>query len=106
MTCQLTTKPKKRKTPYWWVAIDKAKKFGFSDEEKDNAGSWITCACGKQDKRIPRKELGSPNDRKLANLGIRFCDEVDSDNPFKAEKTLLRIEHCAAIVIAQSRKGK
>jgi hypothetical protein len=38
--------------------------------------SWVTCACGNQCARIPRKSNGSPRDTELANLGVKFANYV------------------------------
>jgi hypothetical protein len=36
------------------------------------ASDWVTCACGKQDKRIPRYQDGKPRDIELCLYGIQF----------------------------------
>jgi len=104
----MPTKPKKRKTPYWKRAIREAIKRGdrFIVSDFIKVAAWHTCACGELSKRIPRDENGTPKDRQLRKLGIRFATIVTTDKTHKAEEMRLKIKHRAAIVIAQSRKDK
>lgn len=45
---------------------------------KRAAGSWVTCACGNQDARLPRHPNGTPLDFKLLNLGLDFATFIDN----------------------------
>lgn len=97
-------------TPYWWRVIAEAKrrkKAGrkpFLVEHQRKAAKWTTCACGKQDPRIPREDDGTPLDGDLYWLGIDFAAEVNVGNPKGAEETLGRIEKRAAEVLAKAIK--
>lgn len=42
------------------------------------AGSWVTCACGNQCEAIPRETDGTPVDKRLNDLGLRFFWNVKS----------------------------
>lgn len=89
-------------TPYWTEAIDAAeKRGGFTEEDKDNAREWPTCACGQQDERIPREEYGSPKDQQLAGDGVSFDQAVWFDDLDLAREVMGRIEARAAVVLAK-----
>ena len=103
------------KTPYWWEVIERAKarkahgKLAFTFRERERAGNWTTCACGKQDIRIPRHGIFDmePLDKELSLLGVQFSHAVTMDDPDLAEKTLLKIERRGDVVLrAAMRKGK
>lgn len=90
----------KRKTPYWWGVIERAKKRGsFLASEKAKAVGWTTCACGKQDARIPRHDIGDPKDIPLRALGLRFCTAVNGNLVDMAGMILLAIEKRASEVL-------
>lgn len=108
------------KTPYWdkvlKIAEKKARagKDPFTDQQKLNSGYWVTCACGKQSKLIPRI-YGDPNnppeDMELETLGKQFEDDVINASSVtsvrRAKRTLNEIERRAAEVIKIERmKGK
>lgn len=94
-----------RKTPYWWATIDRAEKRGhFTECEIRRADNWPTCACSKQDKRIPRDDIGCPTDVLLGILGAAFVDYVCSDMFKDARRTLTKIEKRAAKVLAEELK--
>ncbi len=94
-------------TPYWWDVIDEAEARGsFTEDEKVRSGAWVTCACGKQDPRIPRRTTwmgreGMPVDKELGGLGCRFCDNVHDDHFKAARNTLIAIEQRAAHLLAE-----
>lgn len=93
-------------TPYWKKVCDKAHarkaagKPAFTEHQKLLSNSFVTCACGKQDERIRRKNAIAPFDLMLDTLGFRFNDFVRSDNPTAATETLAKIERRAAEVLA------
>lgn len=88
----------------WTKAIKEARKCGrFSSTEKLAAGSWVTCACGKQDEEIPRHYDGEPMDGKLSLLGMEFFGAVQDDNFNAASKLLTRINRRAAAVLRKVR---
>jgi hypothetical protein len=106
----------KKKTPYWHTAIEAAKRRGtFLAVDVRRAESWISCACGKQDKSIPRytrKEAdasirpvraGMPKDRVLADLGVSFLDSVEFNDPESAARVLTSIEKRAAKILARAK---
>lgn len=80
----------------WQQRIDRAAERGsFDDADLDLAANWVTCACGEQDPRIPRK-CGAPEDLELRLLGSDFSRAVQSDSFFEASKLLGLIERRAA----------
>ena len=66
---------------------------------------WITCACGEQDKRIPRDPDGRPKDDLLEDLGGQFytnwLDIKDERSTAEARATLAAIERRAAEILAE-----
>lgn len=92
---------------YWGKRIIKAEKRGeFTEGDVKKAGSWTTCACGKQDPRIPRDEEGAPCDVYLWELGLGFNGKVYTHQVVQAARTLVKIEKRAAIVLANTLRGK
>jgi hypothetical protein len=102
-----------QKIPYWFKAIEEARVLGeFTYEHHRRANDWTTCACGEQDRRIPRYEqddedetgarvyAGEPKDDDLSALGCRFAWAVDDDDLDGALALLHQIEARAAVVIA------
>ena len=96
------------KTPYWTGVIRRAKKRkeegkrGFNGKHLELSGSWVTCACGKQDPRIPRLHYGgTPVDMTLFHLAISFCGAVERDHPDDAERVIKQIEIRAAEVLRE-----
>lgn len=81
-------------TPYWPRAIAAARKRGggFTRGDWDKATEWTTCACGRQDPRIPRKSNGAPVDGLLGCLGVKFTGAVTNSLPDEAERILGLIE--------------
>ncbi len=90
-------------TPYWTKVITKARKRGhFTTQEKSKSFDWVTCACGKQDSRIPKMGIdGGPMDNELRNLGCNFYGAVNGDEFDHAETILGRIERRAALVVLE-----
>lgn len=80
----MSTKQRRRKTPYWWGVLERGVRrlrkgqTPFTGKHYRLAGNWVTCACGRQDARIPRVGFGMPADRQLANLGVTFCAAISS----------------------------
>lgn len=101
---------KKRKTAYWSRVLQQAAKRqaagkpAFTANEIERAGDWVTCACGKQDKRIPRYE-GEPRDGLIRLLGYRFGHDVEMGCVNEAKRNLARIEARAAVLIAEIERG-
>jgi hypothetical protein len=95
------------KTKSWHQRIDDAeKRGGFTEADKQMAKSWQTCACGRQDKRIPRCYGGDPADGELDRLGNTFNSSVRNDHFRKARKALYAIEKRAAeILVGMGVKG-
>lgn len=62
---------------------------------------WVTCACGNQCVIIPRNDSGSPVDRKLFDLGVRFHRSVVRRDKKSALKILNKIEERSAYLIKQ-----
>lgn len=77
----------------WTQRIDDAQKRGhFRDADIDLAGEWVTCACGEQDKDIPRNIVGCPLDDRLEELGIEFMNAVEENNFNVARSILVDIQ--------------
>jgi len=79
----------------WHDRIARAERAGgFSIDDRALAESWVTCACGEQDPRIPRCEEDgfAPVDEKLRCLGLMFADDVGHRNIERARRTLLLID--------------
>jgi hypothetical protein len=85
---------------YWGKRIIAAEENGgFSDEDVELAGDYVTCACGKVTHDIPRSsETSIPYDNKIADLGLRFNTEVISEEPWEAAKILVEIELRARLI--------
>lgn len=83
------------------IATARRRKGGFTGLECEKAADWVTCACGRQDPRIPRGGMGVPMDDELTRLGIVFSRAVAVQNFDLAEETLRRIDDRAAIVLRQ-----
>lgn len=77
----------------WFDRIEAARERGhFTDEDREKAEDWTTCACGEQDPCIARSDQGDPVDRRLRSLGIHFAGFVGVDAYDDALLTLHRIE--------------
>ncbi len=94
----------KKKIP-WDIRIDLAEEHGkFSAKDVELARSWVTCACGEQDKLVPRYSKnsaykGAPKDSVLTFLGQDFFSHVAA-NKFDAARTALgKINRRAAVII-------
>jgi hypothetical protein len=85
---------------HWGRRIIAAEDGGFTGREKEDAFSWVTCACGKLDPRIPRYGSKVPKDQTLTILGSQFYKAVDRDQPLRAAETLIDIEKRAAEILA------
>ena len=86
---------------FWGTRIIEAEKRGdFSQGQTGLAGVWTTCACGKQDERMPReKQTGAPVDGILRALGSTFYADVWQNDFADAAKTLVKIEERAAQIL-------
>ena len=85
---------------FWGKAIIRAEKRGqFTDSNKDKAGDWQTCACGRQDKRIDRDDVGEPCDLLLRSLGSNFDVDVHLNSFTVAANTLVAIEQRSAEIL-------
>lgn len=83
-------------TPYWTRVCSNA------IIRKRNGKIPFTCACGKQDPRIPRItdgiNPGQPMDIQLAVCGAQFSKAVANQTPAKAQGILNRVEFEASRV--------
>jgi len=88
----------------WTQRIEAAKARDgiFTMEDRRLSSKWVTCACGEQDPRIPRRpELNNiPMDTELRNYGVEFCNAVYRNNPGAAAKVLGCIETRAAQILS------
>ena len=104
----------KKSTPYWTRVIQNAKRrkaAGRTPFTKDNvrlAEDWVTCACGKQDWRIPRfvrsYQNGSPVDSEMQRWGMDFMVSVRGQDPNKAGEALAQVERRAIELIKEQEK--
>ena len=84
--------------------VEAALRGRFTNDDIQEAGGWVTCACGKVGapiKRIEERDLetpteqhliGSPVDKELAELGSEFYECVKQDDFLGAATSLGRIE--------------
>ena len=84
---------------YWGKKILAAENRGwFTGSNKKQARSWITCACGRLDSRIPRNQFlyhynaGAPSDDQLRDTGRRFYHHILENNFMDAADCLIEIE--------------
>lgn len=103
---------KKKSTPYWTRVIKNAlarKNKGllpFTCEHQKRASDWVTCACGKQDQRIPKQVsfdgtvLRAPKDEKFSRFGVAFSLAVRLQRPKLAESILGKIEEREQEILA------
>ncbi len=85
---------------HWGKRIIKAGQRGhFLFEDRVDANYWTTCACGKQDPRIPRECNGRPKNQRLVELGGRFARMVEEDKILSAARLLVKIEAEAAEIL-------
>lgn len=92
---------------YWGQIITEAEKLGgFTLWDRKYANQWTTCACGKQDPRIPREGRGSPVDPTLFELGVSFSEQVYFDQILATAETLIKIEKRAIEVLEEVRANE
>lgn len=72
-----------------------------SEELRDRAARWTTCACGNLCDRIPRDRHGRPVDDELQELGYRFGWHVCDGEWDSAIELLCKIEQRSAEVLAE-----
>lgn len=75
-----------------------------SEEAKELAEGWPTCACGSQCDRILRDRLGLPKDRELRILGFSFCGSMVTGSYRRAKDTLERIEFRSSEILQEMDK--
>jgi hypothetical protein len=86
---------------HWGKRIITAEEFhGTTPSDLSDSGEWTTCACGKQDPRIPRTKSGAPIDEYLEELGVAFYQNVCAHRFLEAAETLIAIERRAAEILA------
>ena len=85
---------------YWGKKVIAAeKRGGFTLINVRKASRWTTCACGKQDRRIPTSSVGEPGDEKLTDYGVEFTTSVITHDFLTAAQTLINIEHRATEIL-------
>ncbi len=95
---------------HWGRVIIHAERRGeFTPGEVAHASSWVTCACGKLDKDIPRwggegadGYNARPKDMALVNLGELFYQAVTTDRAEAAARLLCNIERRAVSVVLET----
>jgi len=87
---------------HWGRRIITAEELqGTTPADISDSGEWTTCACGKQNPRIPRTKLGCPIDKYLEELGTAFYEHVCAHRFLEAAETLIAIEQRAAELLAK-----
>lgn len=125
---------KRRPTPYWTGVFKEAQQrmragdAPFTSTQERSAAMWQTCACGRQDPRIPRTTNAgvfdgvahspfAPTDNALRREGMAFSRlviearrswregsrRVARNLVKRAREAMIRIEQRAAIVLDQVR---
>jgi len=103
---------------HWGRRIIAAERRGaFTSKDNADSRSWQTCACGKQDPRIPRCDPSPgrpgdpsmrwdlcPTDSQLAQMGSDFFDAVSFRDFQKAAKLVVGIEARSVEVLAEERR--
>lgn len=85
----------------------KGPEYGYNMIQLNLGKSWLTCACGKLDERIPRHEhsdyahmTNRPKDRWLEHWGGDFYDDaLNQNNHVLAAHLLVKIEKRACKII-------
>lgn len=114
-------KPAGLENSHWGKILIDAYEEGRTEEHHvHEAGNWTTCACGKQDPRIPRitgpdaysYNRDEPLDHALKNLGMTFYDLIGDANTSRldfgrvsivtAAQILVKIEERAAVVLFET----
>lgn len=94
----------------WAKRIKAARIAGeFTYNDRHLADSWVTCACGEQDSRIPMNSNLSgkePLDQELFDYGLDFYKAVSGNIPDKAAEILSKIEVRATQILADLGYGK
>lgn len=87
---------------HWGHRIILAEEEGsFTESDLYESQRWTTCACGKQDPRIPRVGGIEPKDDALRTLGLRFFDHVHGQDFLSAAMCVIAIERRARKVLMQ-----
>lgn len=90
----------------WNTRIKLAERNGeFTKQDMNDAGNWVTCACGQQDPRIRRDSDGKPEDQRLFDLGAYFSQAVGGDQFNTARETLHAIERRSAKLLKLEAKS-
>jgi hypothetical protein len=95
-----------RKKAYWPKAIKVAEKSGeFTLRDYKRASSWVTCACGEQERvlMLVGRDMG-PWDKTLDGLGMAFFDAVNKNDPKRARYILKNIQQRSRVLLAQVAK--
>lgn len=88
----------------WHDRIAKARERGeFSEDDKNDAATWVDCACGEQSEDIPRSRTGEPKDVALSYLGSVFSLAVDHDDFEEAASVFADIDNRSAKILAEIR---
>ncbi|MDE2099646.1 MAG: hypothetical protein KGL39_20505 [Patescibacteria group bacterium] len=86
----------------WHERIDAAeKRGGFTVKDRIDAGGWVTCACGEQDRGIPYCSDGTPADRIIYRQGMLFTAAVEAGDFDAVRQALAAIERRAAELLAE-----
>ena len=87
---------------HWGLRIIEAEARGeFTDDDLRDASSWVTCACGRLDERVPRNDYDAPRDRELKDLGVLFVSPVFRGDFIDAADCLVEIERRAGELLAK-----
>ena len=79
----------------WYAYLDADKEVKLKHYKKADvlAASWVTCACGKLCKVLPKNILDNePDDEILSNLSLWFNNYIEHKDFFSAKRILDKIE--------------
>lgn len=86
----------------WEAVLSDAIKTSHLDSHFKNQGwIWATCACGQQDARIQRNNIGEPKDRLLFIMGNDFSQYIEEGQYQEALETFYMIQERSAEILEQ-----
>ena len=91
---------------FWGRRIIAAEKRGkFTADDVGRSEGWVTCACGRLNKRIPRNHFDQPIDSALYWMGLRFRLDSVTDDASRQARILVDIDRRAGQIIRAQAKA-